>query len=285
MISMPRRNVLVVAAFALTVTMLTMPPMAIGATAATPVTPALAPDRSAFSLEVLVDGAPLAEYAARGITYIEALEGHEYSLRLGNRTGRRVAVALSVDGLNTIDAKTTTAREAAKWILDPYQTITIDGWQTSSSTARRFYFTSETASYGAWLGKTRNLGVISAALFNERPRMISQVWEKKDAAGSRQDAPMAQSQRAEPESGLSDEHPATGIGQQVGHVVTRIQFDAEESPAAVVEIRYEYRDALVRLGVVPRPEPPCDDPLARRERARGFDGMEFAPDPFRRRCP
>ncbi len=279
---MIKRNVLVVAGFALTVTMFTMPPMVTAATAAMP---AVAPDRSGFSLEVLVDGAPLAEYAARGVTYIEALEGREYSLRLGNRTGRRVAVALSVDGLNTIDGKTTTAREAAKWILDPYQTITIDGWQTSSSTARRFYFTSETESYGAWLGKTRNLGVVSAALFNERPRRISRVWEQKDEAGSRRDAPMAQSQRAEPESGLSDEHPATGIGQQVGHVVTRIQFDAEESPAAVQELRYEYREALVRLGVMPRPDPSCEDPLARRERARGFEWMEFAPDPFRRRCP
>jgi hypothetical protein len=279
---MIRRNVLVVAVFTLTVTMLTMPPMMTAATAAMP---AVAPGRNGFSMEVLVDGAPLAEYAARGLTYIEALEGREYSLRLGNRTGRRVAVALSVDGLNTIDAKTTTALEAAKWILDPYQTITIDGWQTSSSTARRFYFTSETESYGAWLGKTRNLGVISAALFNERPRMISRVWEQKDAAGSRQDAPRAQSKEAEPKSVLSEEHPATGIGQQVGHVVTRIQFDAEEFPAAVLEVRYEYRDALVRLGVVPRQDPPCEDPLARRERARGFEGMEFAPDPFRRSCP
>jgi len=270
------RNVLVVTGFALAV-----PVLAIPATARE----LFAPDRVPFSVDVLVDGAPLAEYTARGVTYIEALEGREYSLRLSNNTGRRVAVALSVDGLNTIDAKTTTAHEASKWILDPYQTITIDGWQTSSTTARRFYFTSEAESYGGWLGKTRNLGIITAAVFNERPSRISRVWENKDSAGSRQDAPVPRLQEAEPKSALSEEHPATGIGQQVGHHVTRIRFDAEEFPAAVMEIRYEYRDALVRLGVVPRPAPPCDDPLARRERARGFEGMEFAPDPFRRRCP
>ena len=52
-------------------------------------------------------------------------------------------IALSVDGLNSIDAKTTSAREASKWILGPYESITIDGWQTSSSTARRFFFATE----------------------------------------------------------------------------------------------------------------------------------------------
>ena len=118
-----------------------------------------------YSMEVLVDGIPLPEYIARSTNYIEAREGREYSIRLRNRTAGRIAIALSVDGLNSIDAKTTTARAGSKWILGPYQTITLDGWQTSSSTARRFYFTTEQDSYGAWLGKTRNLGVISAAVF------------------------------------------------------------------------------------------------------------------------
>ncbi len=80
-----------------------------------------------FSMEILVDGIPLAQHHARNATYIEALEGREYTVRLTNRTGGRVAVALSVDGMNSIDAKTTSAREAAKWILGPYQTVTLDG--------------------------------------------------------------------------------------------------------------------------------------------------------------
>ena len=103
-------------------------------------------------------------FAGRGKTYIEATEGHEYSIRVTNRTARRIAVALSVDGLNTIDAKTTTAGAASKWILSPYETITLDGWQTSSAKARRFFFTTEEESYGAWLGRTTNLGIISAAV-------------------------------------------------------------------------------------------------------------------------
>ncbi|HEX6284952.1 MAG TPA: hypothetical protein VFZ71_08760, partial [Pyrinomonadaceae bacterium] len=58
-----------------------------------------------FDLQVLVAGRPLAEYHSKGRTYVEALRGEEYELRLRNSSSERVAVALSVDGLNTIDAR------------------------------------------------------------------------------------------------------------------------------------------------------------------------------------
>ena len=47
-----------------------------------------------------------------------------------------------------------------------------------------------------------------------------------------------------------------------------------------MDLRYEYHDALVRLGIRPRHHAHFEDPLARRERARGFEDMQFAPDPF-----
>jgi len=239
--------------------------------------PALAAEHGPYSLEVLVDGAPLHEHAARGKTYVEAREGCEYAIRLTNRTSGRIAVALSVDGLNTIDAKTTTAREASKWILAPYQAITLDGWQTSSSTARRFFFTTEEESYGAWLGRTDKLGVISVAVFRERvadpPAPILSPPSRESRSPARKSAA--------PESGLSDDLAATGIGRQVDHRVRRVHFESEDSPAAVIELRYEYHDALVRLGVLPRPHPSDQRRLELRERAHGFEGFEFAPDPFR----
>ena len=231
---------------------------------------------SGYSMEILVDGVPLERLASRGRTYVEALAGREYSIRLRNHTDRRTAFALSVDGLNTIDAKTTSARTASKWILDPWQEITIDGWQTSASAARRFFFTTEESSYGAWLGKTTNLGVIAAAVFREKrmkPAPISREQKRKDS-------PAQAPSRGGMEADLSNDSAATGIGEEVGHDVVRVPFDAESAPAAMLEVRYEYRDALVRLGVLRQEHVPCD-PLCRRERARGFEGMEFAPDPYR----
>src|SRR5262245_58513334 len=70
-----------------------------------------------IDLEVLVNGRPLTEYYARGRTYIEALQGAEYELRVRNNSADRVAVALSVDGLNTIDARHTSAWNASKWVI------------------------------------------------------------------------------------------------------------------------------------------------------------------------
>src|SRR6266446_528851 len=123
---------------------------------------------SGFSVEVLVDGRPVPEYATRGRQYVEALENAEYELQIHNPLGTRVAVALSVDGLNTIDARHTSAWDAHKWVIEPYGMISVRGWQMSSDNARRFYFTTERDSYAAKLGQTANLGVISAVFFRER---------------------------------------------------------------------------------------------------------------------
>jgi hypothetical protein len=250
----------------------------------------LAFDQAACSMEILVDGTPLQEYAARGTRYVEALKGREYSVRLRNRTGERVAIALSVDGLNSIDARTTSAIEARKWVLGPYETITLDGWQTSTATARRFVFTTEERSYGAWLGRTKNLGLVAAAVFREkRPQPVPMVGgeSRKDSSRAQSEAPPAaglpEPRREDaPRSGLSDNLAATGIGREVDHQVRQVAFEAEDAPAAVLEIRYEYRDALVRLGVLPS-DFGCDTPLARREAAHGFDEPQFSPDPYRPR--
>ena len=64
---------------------------------------------SGFNVEILVNGRRLDEYHARGRSYEEAIEGAEYEVRLRNPLPYRVAVALSVDGLNTIDARRTSA--------------------------------------------------------------------------------------------------------------------------------------------------------------------------------
>ena len=87
-------------------------------------------------VDILVDGSPVRRYAHDGRWYIEALKGHEYAIQLRNPYGVRVAVALSVDGLNTIDARETSAKGARKWVLGQYETVTISGWQTSASHAR-----------------------------------------------------------------------------------------------------------------------------------------------------
>ena len=221
-----------------------------------------------FDLEVLVNGRPLDEYYARGRTYIEAIQGAEYDLRVHNPSGDRVAVALSVDGLNTIDARHTSAWNASKWVIEPYQTITISGWQMSTERARRFYFTNERDSYGAKLGQTANLGVISAVFFRERERPISVTPpypitkdRREEQSAGVHNAPADKSMRRD-----DDDYAATGIGRNVRNDVRWVNMDLDSNAVGEVTIRYEYYSALLKLGVIPRER----YPLQRREDSRGF---------------
>jgi hypothetical protein len=240
------------------------------------------PVNSDTDVEILVGGVVQRRYAQADRSYVEALTGREYAIRLHNPYGVRVAIALSVDGLNTIDARETTASDARKWVLDPYETVTISGWQTSRTHARRFEFTTEERSYGKALGKTANLGVISAVFFRERAPILTYDSARQRSAVPQSPAPAAEAPAAA--AGASkradDEYAATGMGRKTDHVVQQVWLDLEKSPAKAVTIRYEFRPQLVRLGILP--SSPLVDPLSRREGARGFE-PEFSPEiPIRR---
>ena len=217
-------------------------------------------------MTVLVNDQPRPGYAGRGAVYLEALRGANYAIRLTNPTPFRVAVALSVDGLNTIDARHTDAWHAAKWILEPYESTVISGWQVNDRTARRFFFTGERKSYGAALGQTENLGVIEAVFYRQRQRQVS-IFAPRAQESNRQGAPSAAA------AASSDDYAATGMGGRTTHEVEQVDIDLENVPPVRVIIRYEFHPQLVRLGVLPQGESPLD----RRERARGFG--TWCPEP------
>ena len=233
---------------------------------------------SQADVEILVNGNSQPRFPKNGRWYAEALKGREYAIRLRNPYGVRVAVALSVDGLNTIDARETTASNARKWVLQPYETVTISGWQTSHTEARRFEFTTEERSYGQALGNTDNLGVIAAVFYKERAAPVTPAQrDRVDAATEAPESPEPQREaaaaRAESKQ-AADEYAATGMGRRTDHAVQQVWLDLEAAPVRTINIRYEFRLQLVRLGILPAT--PADDPLQRRERARGFE-PGFAP--------
>lgn len=246
-----------------------------------------------FDLEILVGGRPLEEYYARSKNYVEAIPGAEYEVRVRNPFPFRVAVALSVDGLNTIDARRSSAWNASKWVIEPYGTISINGWQMSSERARRFYFTSEQDSYGAKLGQTSNLGLVSAVFFRELrpvpvpitpppgPRYEERGELERSSTGADNSAGTSQAPSARVNKGTmsrDDDYAATGIGRSVHNDVQWVNMNLDARPVGELTIRYEYYAALVRLGILPRPYP-RPDPLRRRESASGFEDRRFSPEP------
>jgi hypothetical protein len=266
--------------------------------------PALAAGTAGYSLAVLVDGSPAPEYGCRGRVYIEALKGRNFTLRVTNPTSERVAVALSVDGRSVVDARRTTASAATKWVLEPWQTIEIPGWQISGDTSRRFFFTETASSYAKWLGDTSNVGTIEAVFFREKRVRVAQPMtvspENRVVGGTGPSPASPQDGRVEAREGAAEEplrtapsapkdaaradvqarteadtYAATGIGERTSFPVTWVNFREEPTPVATVSLRYEFRTELVRLGVL---SPERD--LYARERAQGFE-RRYAPSPQR----
>jgi hypothetical protein len=271
---------------------------------------------SGFRLEVLVSGSPRPELAARGTVYVEALKGRDYALRLSNPTGTRVAVALSVDGLNSIDAKHTSSRDARKWVLAPYETVVIPGWQVNNAVSRKFVFTGERNSYGAALGKTEDLGVIEAVFYREKLPYRS-VWIEKQedrrqkereislneregrpdapASGTLQGAaqePAPSESRARDHSQKSSSSPPSSMDSSSAGAKLSDEYAAtgmgNRTRFGIERVDVDLENepaAVVRLRYEFRPQlvalgvlPLDPDParIARREGARGFD--TFCPE-------
>ncbi|MGH9143251.1 MAG: hypothetical protein ACRD2I_19125, partial [Vicinamibacterales bacterium] len=142
--------------------------------------------------------------------------------------------------------------------------------------------TTEARSYGQALGKTANLGVIAAAFFKER---VPVIRSDSSTGTANRAAPMpgppaqsadqagAAARRSEK---AVDEYAATGMGRRTEHSVAQVWLDLESAPAQAVNIRYEFRPQLVKLGILP--PGPSADPLQRREHAHGFE-PGFCPEP------
>ena len=246
-----------------------------------------------ISAQVVVCGSTATEYGRRGTTYVEARDGCEYAIHLTNNTSDRVAIHLSVDGLNTIDASQSSPSNGPRWVLEPWQSAVIPGWQTGSSSSRKFYFTTADGSYAEWIGDTSDAGQIRIVAYRERqslPIYIEPSWDgtwrrgdSSSSSGSSRgwdaDGEASAEKRSRSEAAPSasdslggswqtwrDERAATGIGRETGHSVRTTSFDAESTSFARITFRYGYHDQLVSWNVLP--QTPC----------RCCDG--YAPDPY-----
>ncbi len=248
---------------------------------------------SLVDLEVLdrSQGETLQPYHHRGTTYVAGRPGNRYALRLTNRSGARVLVVLSVDGVNAVTGETAATGQNG-YVLAPYASAEITGWRKNLQEAAAFYFTALPDSYAARTGRPDNVGVIGAAVFRERVRYPQPVWGEAELSSRRADgladnarvfggAAPAPSAEAAPPAAKSQAAPlvrqerlGTGHGEREYAPVTRTEFErASDQPAEVVKLRYDSYPNLLASGVIPRPQPlPW-----RRGTPEPFPG--FVPDP------
>jgi hypothetical protein len=250
-------------------------------------------------IAVEVDGREARLYPApdgSGRYYLEARAGSRYSVSLANRSGERLGVVLTVDGLNAISG----ARDAGRgrmYVLDPWQSTSVLGWRTSLQDVRQFTFVDERRSYAARTGQANEkMGWIEVAVYRVRRPFVhatpyAEPWRSQPsgepAKRGRDQAPAAPEARtARDEAGAASSsesdakleqgsnrarsYPGTGWGDRAHDPVVLVSFDPQPEPSERLTLRYEYRSALVALGVLPRP-PASRDRLWLREHAEpGF---------------
>jgi hypothetical protein len=261
--------------------------------------PAMAHSRGLFetpaapvAVSVELDGQPAPLFPApdgSGRYYLEARPGCRYSVSLANRTGERIGVVLAVDGLNAISGERDAGR-GRMYVLDPWQRTTVQGWRTSLQEIRRFTFVDERASYASRSGKANEkMGWIEVVAYRERRAFVESAPrlelpsrpaplepgsdETGGEAGRDQSASSAEAPAASKLQGdtRARAYPGTGWGPRAHDPVVLVRFDPEPRPILSVTLRYEYRPALVALGVLPRRVPPSRDRLWERDQAQpGF---------------
>lgn len=251
---------------------------------------------SLVGVSVEVAGQPATLYPASdgsGRYYVEAREGCQYLVRLTNRSGERLGVVLTVDGLNVISGARDQGR-GRMYVLDPWRHATVQGWRTSLDEVRRFTFVEEKASYAARAGKANSrMGWIEVSVYREKRRWVGHQLRENPAErsdDSKAEAPgepasragalnappppwAAAADAAEAESKTTGRsrarsYPGTGWGSRARDRVVLVDFQPEHEPAERMTLRYEYRQALVALGVFPAPHT-RHDRLSQRDRGEG----------------
>ena len=132
----------------------------------------------------LVDeaGRTLPGLQANGRTLIVGADGERYKIIVRNSTTARFEIVASVDGLDVIDGKPADPNRRG-YIVDPHDTLVIDGFRTSDANVAAFRFGKVADSYAARTSGDRNVGVVGLAIFSER----GAVWttgelHKRDTA-------------------------------------------------------------------------------------------------------
>lgn len=224
-----------------------------------------------FEVQVLVGGTPARTFLHDGGTFVLGHLGERYTLRVVNRSARRIEAVVSVDGRDVIDGNPADWRTKRGYLVPAWGSVDIDGWRLSQQQVAAFRFSSVRDSYAARTGNAREVGVIGVAIFPERwsppPRPIypepdarpqGELRQDRTREGSAGAAPGSEAQGNAPAAApppfarKSAERPGLGteFGEPVWSQVHEVPFErASDRPQVLIGARYDDRAGLVALGI------------------------------------
>ena len=234
-------------------------------------------------------GSPLRTYYHHGEYWVAGKPGARYAIEIRNTLHQRLLAVTSVDGVNVLTGDT------ARWdqngyVLHGEEAYEITGWRKSQTEVAAFEFAAAPNSYAARTGRSANIGVIGVALFRERvPAQIASSSPAPPAAREnglesdiRGGADIDERSAPLGQEGAAALMPAPATKLGTGHGVREASYveytdfqRASSSPNEIVRIRYDSRQNLVALGIIPRTTTLAGDP-------NPFPGSplpHFVPDP------
>jgi len=118
-------------------------------------------------MHVQVNGRACKEYTHKGMSFIEARHGTNYTVKIKNDNPYRVMAVLSVDGLDVVTGKPAEETNTG-YIIDAYNSLDIKGYRISDDNSASFIFTSKGKSYVQQAkSNATNAGVIGLRTYKE----------------------------------------------------------------------------------------------------------------------
>lgn len=120
------------------------------------------------SMHVQVNGRACKEYTHKGMSFIEARSGTNYTVKIKNDNPYRVMAVLSVDGLDVVTGKPAEETNTG-YIIDAYSSLDVKGYRISDDNSASFIFTSKGKSYVQQAkSNATNAGVIGLRTYKEK---------------------------------------------------------------------------------------------------------------------
>ncbi|WP_374413396.1 hypothetical protein [Hydrogenophaga sp.] len=220
-------------------------------------------------------------YQFRRELWVAGEPGGRYGIQLLNDSRERLLHVVSVDGVNVVTGETASFDQAG-YVLEPQQRYDVNGWRKSRKEIAAFEFTRLSRSYAARTGRPDDVGVIGVAVFRERepfvlPRPPRPPFPPFDrSAPDMRSAPQLQDKSARGEPGTP---LGTGHGDRERDRVGQTDFERRsDRPDEVIRIRYDSRENLIAMGIIPPERPHWRD-----RRPSAFPGSHrgYVPDPDR----
>jgi hypothetical protein len=235
-------------------------------------------------------GEILPVYRHRGEHWIAGRPGARYAISLRNAVHSRLMGVVSVDGVNVVSGQTAAWHQSG-YVLGPWQQYDITGWRKTDHEVAAFHFTALPSSYAARTGRPTHVGVIGVALFREQaetpavaplPEPVTPSWRDRRELSEAERSQLERSAEFAGTLGTARSRaPAaapklgTGHGEREHDRIGHTTFERRShQPDELIRIRYDSRENLVAMGILPPERAP--------QRPQPFPGSRsprYVPDP------